>query len=184
MVLISYNTFRKIFPSLETISKDSGIKSITDISKKLHTLEKYGYISIIRRKHLSNIYKINSIEMKNPVDPEPQKAEKEILKAYIERIAYVIAGYRNINIDSNEKKKQQIFAFINNYVYGFKDKTVKHYQVAFMFLCYVLRNENKFCAKLPYNYFNTFFIDKLKYSDFRNEIFSSDNYINLINNIG
>jgi hypothetical protein len=61
MILISYNTFRKIFPSLETISKDTGIKSIPDISKKLQNLSKYGYIKIIRRKHQSNIYEIMSL---------------------------------------------------------------------------------------------------------------------------
>lgn len=74
MVLVSYNSNRKIYPSLETISKDSKIKSIPDISKKLNKLKERGYIEIHRRKHQSNIYKI--VNVKEPVKqshPEPEQ---------------------------------------------------------------------------------------------------------------
>lgn len=57
--LISYNGFNKIFPSQKTISEMIGVKSIPDISKALNKLCKLGYIFIERRKHKTNIYRIN-----------------------------------------------------------------------------------------------------------------------------
>lgn len=61
MVLVSYNGKRNIFPSQNRISNDSGIKSISDISKMLKKLAIYGYIKITKRKHQSNIYEILNI---------------------------------------------------------------------------------------------------------------------------
>lgn len=80
MDLVSYNSFRKIFPSLQTISEDTGIKSIPDISNMLQKLERFGYIKIIRRKHLSNIYEISGINKKGfqklvKVNPVQHNAE-------------------------------------------------------------------------------------------------------------
>lgn len=74
MVLVSYNSNKKIFPSLDTIAKDSGIKSKTDISRKLNKLKERGYIEIKRRKHQSNIYRIN--DLKEPVKQSHPKTEK------------------------------------------------------------------------------------------------------------
>lgn len=71
--LISYNTFKKIFPSRETISRDTGIKSLTDISKQINRLKEFGYIEILRRKQQSNLYKLIfiklEIEMNHLDDP-------------------------------------------------------------------------------------------------------------------
>ena len=78
MVLVSYNSNKKIFPSLDTIAKDSGIKSKTDISKKLNNLKERGYIEIKRRKHQSNIYRIN--DLKEPVKQSHPKPEQKPAK--------------------------------------------------------------------------------------------------------
>ncbi|HMQ70124.1 MAG TPA: helix-turn-helix domain-containing protein [Ignavibacteria bacterium] len=67
LCLISYNSFNKIFPSRETISKDTGIKSNAHISRHLNRLKDLGYIQIIRRKQNSNIYKLNLMEATNHV---------------------------------------------------------------------------------------------------------------------
>ena len=81
MVLVSYNTFRNIFPSLETISKDSSIKSKPDISKMLHKLESLGYIRIIPRKNQSNKYVILNAD-KEPIRnaKKDEKPEPKVTK--------------------------------------------------------------------------------------------------------
>lgn len=81
MVLVSYNTFRNIFPSLETISKDSGIKSKPDISKMLHKLKKLEYIDIKPRKNQSNKYLILNAD-KEPIrnEKKEEKAEPKVTK--------------------------------------------------------------------------------------------------------
>lgn len=181
MSLISYNSFKKIFPSLKTIAKDTGIKSIPDISKKLHNLEKCGYIKIIRRKHLSNVYILNPLfedlipEAENPEHPQEkpeikkdiEEAEKVILNAYITQIAFTVAEYRK-----ETKPGDQIYKFINRILNTYSDRNVKKYQVAFMLLVYILKaGENKFKSGLPFAYFNSFF-PMLYYSDFRREMFN------------
>lgn len=72
--LVSYNGYGKIFPSLETISKDTGIKSKSDISKALTNLEKLGYINKTRRKYNSNIYEIRGVD--NPTKKTRPGANK------------------------------------------------------------------------------------------------------------
>lgn len=203
MDLISYNSFKKIFPSLETISKDTGIRSIPDVSKKLHNLEKYGYIQIIRRKHLSNIYKINFQEMKKIEQKKPRKSksiekklsetviiqdnENNITEAFIYQIALIIASHRD-----EPAPGKQIYIFINRILNNYSDKNIKKYQIAFMLLHYILKaGREKYIGSLPYSYFNSFF-PMLYYSDFRRQMFenernlniNSDNLIILKNNIG
>lgn len=103
--LISYNTYKKIFPSRETIKKDTSIKSLTDISKQLNRLKNFGYIEIIRRKQQSNIYKLilknSEVEM-NQLD-EPVKEitiskfkEFSLTEAYFNTIMKINTGASEI----------------------------------------------------------------------------------------
>lgn len=86
-VLVSYNGYGKIFPSLETISKDTGIKSKSDISKALKHLHELEYIKKRRRKYNSNIYEIRGVakvtkktrpDANKPETSEPIKQEPHI----------------------------------------------------------------------------------------------------------
>ena len=78
MVLVSYNSCKKIYPALETISKDAGIKSISFVSRQLNLLKERGYIEIYRRKHQSNIYRIN--DLKEPIKQSHPKPEQKPAK--------------------------------------------------------------------------------------------------------
>lgn len=192
MVLVSYNSCKKIYPSLETISKDCGIKSISFVSRLLNLLKERGYIEIHRRKHQSNIYKIVDVkeEVKQshpkteqePAKTEPTKTEepkkysidKELTKNFISQIAYVIAEYRN-----EPEPKPQVYTFINN-VINLNPEPMK-YKIAFMLLIYVLKYKDKFCGELPYSYFKSFFGIKI-YSDFRKSIFDTKQNSSIIPN--
>lgn len=114
--LISYNSFNKIFPSQETISNDIGIKSRPDISKGLRNLERNGYIEIKRRKHQSNLYKLNTEDKIKPKLEKP-KIEKEskdenikyMDKAMIEIVAGEVAKAKGKN-----KHDSSDFSFVNS----------------------------------------------------------------------
>lgn len=75
LALFLFSGFEKIFPSLNTIGTDAGIKSKSNVSRALNRLEKFSYIEIIRQGPKSNIYKLN-------YNPEMQTEEKKI-KNYI-----------------------------------------------------------------------------------------------------
>ena len=97
MVLVSYNSCKKIYPALDTIAKDSGIKSISFVSRQLNRLKERGYIEIHRRKHQSNIYKI--VDVKEPVKqshpiPEQKPAKIKEVKP---------AEYKPITEEQKEK---------------------------------------------------------------------------------
>jgi predicted transcriptional regulator len=181
--LISFNGKGKCFPSLKAIGERINSNSITYISNSINKLKKMGFITIKRRRQLSNIYELNPItdkpEKKKKIKVEKVltdeddilKAEKEILTAYIIQIAYVIAGYRN-----ETKPGEQIYKFINGILKSYSDTTVKNYQVAFMLLYYVLTCGDKFNNELPYSYFKSFFPMKY-YSDFRQKVFNPVNPI-------
>ncbi len=193
MVLVSYNSRKKIYPSLETISKDCGIKSISFVSKLLNQLKEREYIEIHRRKHQSNIYKI--VDVKEPVkqshpipeqEPAKPKATKpakrepitqeqeqnEIANNFIEQTAYVIARFRN-----ESKPIKQIYTFINKLIN--QNPEPIRYKIAFMLLVNVLKNKDKFGGELPYSYFNSYF-KMLIYSDFRKPIFKKPEQENFI----
>lgn len=68
--------YENIFPSLEYISEQTGIKRLQDISFRLNKLKKLNYISIQRRQRQTNIYKLNFDILKNSVEKEKSILEK------------------------------------------------------------------------------------------------------------
>lgn len=78
------NGFEDIFPSLKAIAQDSGIntdKTGSNISKHLKNLESFGYITKQRRKHKTNIYKLNFIiEMKEEIFTSQTGEEMSLTK--------------------------------------------------------------------------------------------------------
>ena len=92
MALVTFNGKDKIFPSRERICKRISTNRISTISRSLNKLQKGGYITIIRRKCSSNIYKINGISMLYSDDrPKPsvtvptEDEEFERAKIFLER---------------------------------------------------------------------------------------------------
>jgi len=91
MALVTFNGKDKIFPSRERICKRISTNRISTISRSLNKLQKGGYITIIRRKCSSNIYKINGISMlysddgPKPSDAPAEDKEFERAKIFLER---------------------------------------------------------------------------------------------------
>lgn len=171
LCLISYNTFKKIFPSLDTISSDTGIKSIPDVSKGLKRLKECGYIDIKRRKHQTNIYKLNieQIEIKKKVN-KPKSIESMKNKSILYSVVYLYSKIQNRSIESSD------FAFINRLLQLKQRDNVSYTQKCLM-LCYVLKSkiektgEPKYKGILWNSYCN------LSYTDFKNNLYKESDSI-------
>lgn len=133
LCLISYNSFKKIFPSLETISLDTGIKSKPDISKGLQRLKELDYIEIKRRKHQTNIYILNTdnIEIKKKVTVK--NIESTIMKNIFYSVIYI---YSKIN---NCKENECDIDFLKRVIDKNKKSGINYIQKC-MILCYVIND--------------------------------------------
>lgn len=178
MCLISYNSFNKIFPSLETISRDTGIKSRPDISKGLKRLKELKYIDIKRRKHQTNIYKLNvdKIEVKIKEIPKNIEAKKttrvETLKtnSILYSVVYLYSKIQNRTIESSD------FAFVSRLLQLKQKDNISYIQKCLM-LCNVLKSKIDNTGELKYKgiLYNAY--RDLSYSEFCNNLSNNSKVI-------
>lgn len=177
LCLISYNTFNKIFPSLETISIDTGIKSRPDISKGLKRLKELNYIEIKRRKHQTNIYKLNveKIEVKKKEISEPLKSTEisYMNKAMLEVVAGEVAKAKGYS-----KPESSDFKFVNNLLKekaddNYKEDHFNYIRKCLMILYLINKHLNKFSnTEYKYPYFKTVY-SAYSYNLIHKDIFDS-----------
>lgn len=178
LCLISYNSFNKIFPSLETISIDTGIKSRPDISKGLKRLKELEYIEIKRRKHQTNIYNLNvdkievkkkeiskNIEVKKSVSAETLK-NKSILYS----VVYLYSKIQKRSIDSSD------YAFIKHLLKEKQKDNISYVQKCLM-LCNVLKSKIDKTGEQKYKgiLFNSY--RDLSYTEFCNNLSNNSKVI-------
>lgn len=173
LCLISYNSFNKIFPSLDTISADTGIKSRPDISKGLKRLKDNNYIEIKRRKHQTNIYKLKDVatDLKIRKKREKEQVTIETIKknSILYSVVYLYSKIQNRSIESSD------FAFINRLL-QLKQKDNVSYTGKCLMLCYILNSLKEKTGELKYKgiLYNSY--RDLNYSDFKN-ILNSESQI-------
>lgn len=137
MVLVSYNSCKKIYPSLETISKDCGIKSISFVSKLLNQLKERGYITIHRRKHQSNIYKI--VDVKEGVKQSHPKPEQEPAKPK----RFKPAKYKPLT--EKQKEESILYSTVSIYAKSLCNRKYESGDFAFIRKLLKLKTNDNYC---------------------------------------
>lgn len=172
--LLTFNGQKKIYPSHKEISWRTGCNSINNISVSISKLKNKKYIKVFRRMQKSNLYVLTGIETKLKIK---RNYKPETLK-YNSLIYSIGMIYREII--GQELK----ISFIKRLLKMNTNKdNVTQIQRALM-ICYVIKKntESKEYAKVLGKIYNEY--QDLKYIDFRNEIFSNENFIVLNNNQG
>lgn len=170
LCLISYNSFNKIFPSLDTISSDTGIKSRPDISKGLKRLKEYNYIEIKRRKHQTNIYKLNieQTEIKEKI-VKPKSIETIKKKSILYSVVYLYSKIQNRSIESSD------FAFISRLLQLKQKDNISYVQKCLM-LCSVIKTMKDKTGEAKYKgvLYNSY--RELSYTKFHKEVFETKSF--------
>lgn len=180
MCLISYNSYGKIFPSLETISKDTGIKSIPDISKGLRKLRELDYIESKQRKHQSNIYKIKYIECEMKTKKEKPKVDVDInsdVKYMDNAMIEVVAG-QFAKATGRLKPESSDFAIVNKLLNlklsdHYKKDCMNTVRKCLMLLYFINIHIDKLKGDNPYPYFQTVY-STANYNSIRKKIFETE----------